>query len=170
MKWLISLFALTGIFSAAFGQEVKDLKDGFVRVSTKDFVIEVPKDWKVGRESSFGQRELFSPDGSPVMTTMTAPPSQDFDWERLYEISLYFIRRENKGTPTAYKIVKSKQGYEAMTFAMKNSNGFEDARYVILRSPSNRILALSVKIKDPKKESELAKTFQRLVDTAKILG
>lgn len=145
--------------------KITDLKDGFVRVETASYRIEVPKGWEVSRETSFGQREMTSPEGK--MTAMTAPGGGRQGWERLYRTSLFFIMREKEGKATPYSISKTAQGYEACTFSILDKEGFAERRYVILKNPkSENILALSVKIPERKRERELVAAFDRLVKTA----
>lgn len=168
MQQLIAVAATLGLASVSLGQDVKteDLKDGFVRVTTPTYTIELPKAWKVGKESSFGQREMWSEEGR--MSAMTAPGGGRQGWEQLYRTSLYFIQREGPGKPTPYKITKSAQGYEACSFSILDDEGFAKKRYVILKATNDNILALSIKIPDKKKEKDLAATFDRLVKTAKV--
>jgi hypothetical protein len=147
--------------------KIVDLKDGFVRVETSSYSLEVPKGWEVSRETAFGQREMTSDTGR--MTAMTAAGGGKQGWEQLYRTSLYFIMREKKGNPTPYQISKTKQGYEACSFSILDSDGFADRRYVILKNEVQNILALSVKIPDKKKETGLMAQFDRMVRTAKLL-
>ncbi len=153
-----------GLGLQASDVKTEDLGDGFVRITAPKYVVEIPKGWEVGRETSFGQREYMGADGE--MGTMTGS-AKGSNWDRLYQTSLFFIRRSMKGEPTPYKIVKAKQGYEAMTFNMM----YEErpvARYVILMNDKEEILALSVKIPTKAKQKEMEKAFQRMVDTAKM--
>lgn len=148
------------------GVSVRDLGDGFVRLDTPAYTLEVPKGWAVSRETSFGQRTMES--GKSQMTAMTAGGPVEPNWDRLYQTSLYFIRRENPGKPTPYKISKSAQGYEACSFSILDEDGFASARYVILRNKEGRILALSVKIPEKRKERELQRAFDRMIRTAVV--
>ncbi|NDG88680.1 MAG: hypothetical protein EBY15_12140, partial [Gammaproteobacteria bacterium] len=72
----------------------------------------------------------------------------------------------SKATP--YKIVKTKQGYEAMSFSVLSKEGFAKSRYMILRAKNDDILALSVKVPSQQDEKDLVKAFDRLVVTAKL--
>jgi len=143
-----------------------ELKDGFVRVETSAYSLEVPKGWVVSKETSFGQREFDGPKGR--MTAMTANAGPNPDWDRLYQTSLYFIMREKRGKATPYKISKTSQGYNSCSFTILDDEGFADRRYVLLHSPKGPVLALSVKIPDKKLESELQSAFDRMVKSAKF--
>lgn len=170
MKLLAAI--LTILPTMAFGQapadaKMKDLKDGFVRVETASYTIEVPKGWTVSRETSFGQRTMEGNRGT--MTAMTAAGGGSQGWERLYRTSLWFISREMpnyKATP--YKLSKTSQGYEAASFSMLDDKGFAKARYVLLKAPNGNLLALSVKIPGKSEERELVAQFDRLIRTAVV--
>jgi hypothetical protein len=142
------------------------LKDGYVRVETSAYSLEVPKGWVVSKETSFGQREFDGPKGS--MTAMTANAGPKPDWDRLYQTSLYFIMREKRGKATPYTLGKTDQGFNTCSFTILDDSGFADRRYVLLHSPKGALLALSVKIPDKKLESELQATFDRMVKSAKF--
>ena len=142
-----------------------DLKDGFVRVETSKYTIEVPKGWEVGAETSFGQREIVSNTGA--LTTMTGGASK-LTWQQLYDTSLYFIRRTTKDEPTPFRIGKNKKGYETMSFEMVGKDKQPSSKYVILKNAKSEILALSVKIKSVKTEKEMNRIFERLISTADI--
>lgn len=146
--------------------KTEDLKDGYVRVTTASYTLEVPKGWDVSGETSFGQREMSG--AKTKMTAMTAGGGGGpTNWDQLYQTAVWFSTREG-GKATPYKLSKSAQGYEAMSYTVVNENGFATNRYVILKAPKGAILALSVKIPDEKRESELMKHFDRLVKTASI--
>ncbi|MFQ3586735.1 MAG: hypothetical protein SNJ74_01595 [Fimbriimonadaceae bacterium] len=145
-----------------------DLGDGFTRVETRAYTIEVPTGWTVGRETSFGQRDIrpASADAG-ALGVMTAGPTRA-SWDRLYETSLWFIRRETRGTPTPYEIGRTDQGYEACSFSILDERSRPVARYVLLRSPDERVLALSVKIPTADREKPLQAAFDRMVRTARF--
>jgi hypothetical protein len=147
--------------------EVKttDLKDGFVRVDTPKYMVEIPKGWEIGEETSFGQREFHSERGE--LGTMTGGKS-DRTWDQLYQTSLFFVRRAVPGTPTAYRLGKSKTGYETMSFEMMNADKKPTAKYVIFKNTNSEILALSVRITDQKNAKDLEKAFDRMINTAKM--
>ncbi len=142
---------------------ITDLKDGFIRVETKKYTVEVPKGWEVGEETSFGQREFHSDKGE--LGTMTGS-AKGATWDRLYNTSLYFIQRREKATPTPYRLGKNKKGYETMSFEMIGKDNKPTSKYVILKNSKEEILALSVRIMPGKSEKELAQAFERLVNTA----
>ena len=146
--------------------KIVDLKDGFVRVSTAVYSIEVPKGWAVSRETSFGQRKVKGSGGD--LGVMTAGRTQA-TWDELYRTSLYFIMRDRKGKATPYQISKTDQGYEACSFTVLNEDGFADRRFVLLKNKAGDAIALDVQIRDPKLEKELAKYFERMVKSARIL-
>ncbi|HRJ27516.1 MAG TPA: hypothetical protein PLO61_08420 [Fimbriimonadaceae bacterium] len=147
--------------------KVVDLKDGFVRVESKDYTVEVPKDWKISDETPWGQRKAQG-SGRAELGVMTGSAAGS-TWERLYETSLFFIQREERGTPTPYKIEKTDQGLDAMTFSVKDRNGFASRRYVVIMNSDRRILALSVRIPTQAEEKKLDAYFQRMVKSARFL-
>lgn len=147
--------------------QVKDLRDGFVRVETKAYSFEIPKGWSIGSETPWGARDLKPANGKAVLGAMTAGPSQA-GWDQLYRTSLWFIQREEEGKATPYTVKKTTQGYEACTFSVHDKEGFAKRRYVLLKHPSGKVLALSVKIPDRSEESNLAPVFDRFVSSAKI--
>jgi hypothetical protein len=151
---------------APLDAKIVDLKDGFVQVVTRAYTVEVPKGWTVSRETGFGQREFESSKGR--LTAMTANAGPKPDWDGLYRTSLYFIMREKRGKATPYELGKTDKGYGTCSFSILNSEGFADRRYVLLHNPKGPVLALSVKIPDPKQESELKTAFDRLVRTARF--
>ncbi|MFZ4507133.1 MAG: hypothetical protein ACOYON_05475 [Fimbriimonas sp.] len=164
--WLLALLP-----AMAFSQvktkdmETEELKDGWVRVKTTSYTLEIPKGWDVTAETSFGQREMTS--GPAKMSAMTAPGNGGpTNWDSLYQTAVYFSTRGG-GKATPYKMSKSKQGYDAMSYSVVK-DGFAASRYVILRSPKGDILALSVTIPEVKREADLMKVFDRMVRTANI--
>lgn len=169
MKWF-SLLTLASLSIGAFAQKdvrSTDLGDGFVRIVTASYTIEVPKGWEVGAETSFGQRKVAPEKGSAEIGIMTAPPNKN-SWDQLYQTSLYFILREEDGKPTPYKLTKTDQGYEAASFSVLDAQGFAKRRYVLLKSKENRLLALSIKIPAKQDEKSLANYFDRLVRSARM--
>lgn len=147
--------------------KVIDLKDGFVRVETKEYSFEVPKGWEVGSQTSWGARDLTPDKGAGSMGAMTAPPSTQ-SWDRLYQTSLYFIMREKPGKATPYVLGKVPQGYETMSFQVADPDGFASRRYVILKAKTNQVLALSVKIPGKSEEKKFTVIFDRMIKSAKI--
>jgi hypothetical protein len=145
------------------------LKDGFQRIETASYSIEIPQGWEVEKEMPWGAREISGPTGG--FSAMTGKGAAKRGWEQLYQTSLYFIMRnpgESGSKATPYKIVKTKQGYEAMSFSVLSKEGFAKSRYMILRAKNDDILALSVKVPSQQNEKDLVKAFDRLVVTAKL--
>jgi uncharacterized protein YecE (DUF72 family) len=158
LSYLTAIFSMTGV-------ETTDLKDGFLRIETSKYVVEIPKGWEIGEETSFGQREFHSKKGE--LGTMTGG-STNSSWDQLYRTSLYFVTRSVPGKPTPYKLGKSKSGYETMSFEMQNVEKKPTAKYVIFKNTKSEILALSVRITDQKNATELEKAFDRMINTAKM--
>lgn len=148
----------------------KDLGDGYVRVTTPDYTIDLPKGWEVGTETPWGQRKMAPSQGRGELGVMTAPPSRQ-GWDQIYQTSLYFILREERGLEaTPYEMTKTKKGYEAAQFGVKDRSGFMKKRYVLIKHEEKGLMALSVSM--PNKDSEKAwrKHFQRMVDSATFAG
>ncbi len=158
--------AISSQATAPADAKVTDLGDGYVRVSTEIYSIEVPKGWVVSRETPWGQRKATNEAGE--LGVMTAGNTRS-TWDELYRTSLFFIQRERKGKPTPYEITKTAQGYEACTFSILDEEGFADRRYVLLKSKAGEAIALSVQIRDRKATKDLVAHFDRLVKSAKIL-
>lgn len=145
--------------------EVVDLKDGFVRVKTAKYSVEVPKGWEIGEETSFGQREIVSDKGE--LGLMTGGKTRS-SWEQLYQTSLYFIRRSSPGTPTPFRLGKNKRGYETMSFEMIDAEKRPLSKYVIFKNKESEILALSVKIPSQKSVKDMDRAFERLLNSAEM--
>lgn len=146
-------------------QKVEKLPGGYVRVTTAAYSVEVPEDWKVGEETSFGERS-FTGDAGARMTAMTAAGAGKQEWERLYKTSLFYIRPGEGEKATPYTVAKTAQGYESASFSVLNKDGFARARYVLLKSPAGALLALSVKVPAREDEAKLIPAFERMVRTA----
>jgi hypothetical protein len=159
------MFALLACLATISDTKQTNLPDGFVRVETAAYTIELPPGWSVSRETSFGQREMSK--GEAQMTAMTAPGGGRQSWDRLYQTAVYFSTRGG-GKATPYKLTKTKQGYEAMSYSVLDGSGWARTRYMILKSKNGNALALSVKIPGKQREGELTAIFDRLVHTAKI--
>ena len=173
MFWNKAVFSLglvvgSTTLHAADESKVIDLKDGYVRVETRAYSVELPKGWKFGDETPWGARKMSNSKSAGEMGTMTAGPSKA-TWDELYKTSMYFIMREEKGKATPFKIEKTSQGYEACTFTIVDDSGFAKRRYVLLKAKSGKVLALNVKIPSKAAEAEMAKHFDRMVRTAKIV-
>lgn len=144
-----------------------DLADGYVRVKTPGYTIEVPKGWNVSPQTPWGQRKVEPEKGSGELGVMTAPPTKQ-SWDQLYQTALYFIQREEKGKPTPYRITRTKTKLEAASFEVLNAEGFPSRRFVMIREESKGLLALSVKVLSKEADKQWSKHFQRLVDTARF--
>ncbi len=140
---------------------------GFTLVNTDKYAIQVPKGWSVGTETPWGARDITPKSGSGQMGAMTAGPTND-SWDALYKMSLFFIKREEPGFETPYRTGRTKQGYECMSFEVKNTNGFANRRYLLLKNAKGNVLALSIKIPSSDQEKAFKAMFQQMIDTAKI--
>ncbi|MCE9558235.1 MAG: hypothetical protein K8R88_04725 [Armatimonadetes bacterium] len=147
--------------------KLTDLKDGFVQVDTTEYTVQVPKSWTVSTQTPWGARTMTNKENPSELGVMTGGASQA-DWKQLYQTSLYFIMREEKGKASPYVLGKSKQGYESMSFSVMNEEDYASRRFLILKAKSGSILALSIRIADKKEEKTLIKQFQRMVETAKL--
>jgi putative lipoic acid-binding regulatory protein len=138
-------------------------------VTTKNYTIQIPESWAMSEETPFGQREMSPKAGKGQLTSMTGPGLGKQSWEQLYQTSLYFILREQPaGSMTATPPVmgKTKQGFEAASWSMLDRKKTVVARYVVLKSKADNILALSVKIPAEADRTQLEAIFDRLVSTA----
>ena len=149
-----------------------ELPDGYDRITSATYQIDVPRGWKVSPETNFGQRKAYGPEGGNL-GVMTAPPSNQ-DWDQLYRTALFFVLREKKGTASPYEVKKVKvangEEREACVFGVKNEAGFEDRRYVMIKHPTQGLLALSVEIPNREVAKDWEKHFQRMVSSARFLG
>ncbi len=139
----------------------------FVPVQTDQYSFEVPKGWTVGKETPWGARDVTPENGNGKLGAMTAGPTSA-SWEELYRTSLYFIKREEPGDPTPFRLGKTKKGYECMSFEVLNKEKFASRRYTLLKDSKGNALALSVKIPSVKEEKKYAEFFKRMVDSAKL--
>jgi hypothetical protein len=98
---------------------------------------------------------------------MTAGPTND-GWDKLYRTSLFFIRLEASGAETPYRLGKTKQGYECMSFEVKNKAGFAERRYTLVKNSEHNVLALSIRIPGPEQEKNFVTMFDHMIDTAKL--
>jgi hypothetical protein len=98
---------------------------------------------------------------------MTAGPTKA-GWDELYKTSLGFIKMEEPGTETPYRTGKTKQGYDCMSFEVKNNAGFVDRRYTLIRNLAGNVLALSIRIPSPEQEKNFVEMFKHMVETAKL--
>src|SRR5687767_764 len=90
-------------FTSSDDARVEELGDGYMRVITKEYSLEVPKGWTVSKQTSYGERTIKGKSGS--LGAMTAPPATD-PWEKLYSTAIYYVRMETKDKPTDYKLTK----------------------------------------------------------------
>lgn len=183
-RTLYGLLAAGSLLSgtAAVAQETPGNKAAvkYVKVDTKNYTLEVPEGWEVGQETSFGQREIVpeKKEGdmkAAAMSSMTGPGLGKRSWDDLYKTSLYFITRydnaqnaKNAPKPTPYTLSKSKQGFEACSWSMLDADKTTKARYVILKSQTGNILALSVKIPSKESKAKLDAIFDHMVATAVV--
>ncbi len=143
-------------------------KTEYILVDKPGYSFEVPKGWKIGEETPWGARDMTPKEGDGKLGAMTAN-GQGSTWDDLYRTSLYFIKREDKkAKETEFRIGKTKNGYECMSFEMVMPDGFKNRRYTLLKNEDGRALALSVKIPSKKVEEAYEMYFKRMVDTAKI--
>lgn len=147
---------------------VTNLEDGYSRVVTASYSIEVPTGWDVSTETPWGQRKASPKASSGELGVMTAPPGQQ-SWEQLYQTSLYYILRESKGTATTYRLGKTKSGLETASFEVLDNEGFAARRFILIRGKDGQLLALSVKVPARAADKEWTKHFDRLTRTAKFL-
>ena len=165
----------TGLLSVSLLQSslpsditTEHLKDGFVRIKSAAYSVEVPGAWTVGNQTPWGARSITPTHSNETeLGVMTAGVTKQ-SWDQLYKTSLFFILNQEKGTATPYKLSKTKSGYDACSFQVKDSTGFSKRRYVLLKNSTNDAIALSVTISEPKKEREITRFFERMVDTAHI--
>lgn len=154
---------------------VKD-EGSYEKVITKAYSFEAPKGWEVTAETSFGQREILPKDkelakSGSAFSSMTGPGLGRQSWDQLYKTSLFFITRsygDRKVTPTAVKMIKTKLGYEAATWNMLDEEKNIIAKYVVLKSTTFNILALSVKAGKTENLVKLEQQFQHMIDTASL--
>ena len=136
-------------------------------LETNKYTIEVPVGWAVGAETPWGARDITPKTGSGRLGAMTAGPTT-VGWEELYRTSLGFIKREEPGTETPFRTGKTKQGYESMSFEVKNKDGFASRRYTLIRNLGGNVLALSIRIPSAEQETHFVEMFTHMVDTAKL--
>lgn len=140
-------------------------------VATTNYTIQIPEGWELGAETPFGQREMNPKAGKGQLTSMTGPGLGKQSWDQLYQTSLYFILRgQPAGSMTATRPVmgKTKQGFETASWSMLDRKKTVVARYVVLKSKADNILALSVKIPADADRTQLEAIFERLVSTAVV--
>jgi hypothetical protein len=136
-------------------------------VETEKYSFEVPRGWIVGKETPWGARDIAPSSGSGKLGAMTAGPTKA-TWDELYKTSLFYIQREENGKETPFRVGKTKQGYECMSFEVAQSSGFVNRRYTLLKNSKGNALALSVRIPSLKDEKKYLAEFKRMVDSAKL--
>lgn len=152
----------------------------FVTLDTKSYTLESPDGWVVSEETPFGQREMHPKEDARgekngAMSAMTGAGLGKQEWEQLYRTSLYFTTRSfppAKYDAKPFTLLKTRKGYDACTWTIEEkSTKRVAARYVILKSTTGNILALSVKVPasaEKAKKKVLDAQFQHLVDTAVV--
>lgn len=149
--------------------KITALPDGFVRVTSKDYAVEVPKLWTVGSQTPWGARSITpGKTAETELGVMTAGVTKQ-SWDQLYQTSLFFIMRQEPGKATPYRLGKTKSGYDSCSFEVANDRGFVKRKYVLLKDAHGAAIALSVIIGDPKQEKQISTYFNRMVENAEII-
>lgn len=161
--------ALTLASQQATDVQKTALPDGFVRVTTDVYSVEVPKAWVVGNQTPWGARTI-SPEKSKEteLGVMTAGITHQ-SWDQLYQTSLFFILRQEPGKATPYRLGKTKSGYESCSFEVADTSNFIKRKYVLLKDAQGAAIALSVVIGNRQEEKEISTYFDRMVSSARIL-
>lgn len=168
MNSLLALAATLALAQLPKDAKVVDLKDGYSRIDTASYSIELPKGWQVSEETPWGQRKAHPKGSDGELGVMTAPPGRQ-SWDQLYQTSLYFILRESKGKPTPYRLGKTASGLETASFEVLDEEGFAARRYILIRGKDGRLLALSVKVPSREADKAWSAHFDRLTRTARFL-
>ncbi len=163
----MTLIAAVALSQLPMDAKSLNLGDGYTRIETATYVIEVPTGWEVSEETPWGQRKAHPKDAEGELGVMTAPPGRQ-SWEQLYQTSLYFILREEKGKPTPYRLGKTSSGFETASFEVLDDTGFAARRYILIRGKDARLLALSVRVPSRNADKEWSKHFERLTATARF--
>lgn len=144
------------------------LKDGFVRVVSKDYAVEVPKSWTVGSQTPWGARSIMPAKAAETELGVMRAGVTSQTWDQLYQTSLFFIMRQEPGKATPYRLGKTKSGYDSCSFEVADTKGFVKRKYVLLKDAHGSAIALSVVIGSPDQEKQVSAYFDRMVTTAKI--
>jgi len=168
MNIISLLAAMTAISQLPADAKVIKLGDGYNRIETSTYAIEVPAGWQVSEETPWGQRTAHPKDHSGELGVMSAPPGRQ-TWDQLYQTSLYFILRESKGKPTPYRLQKNERGLETASFEVLDDHGYAARRYILMREKDGRLLALSVRVPSREADKEWTAHFERLSRTARLL-
>jgi len=147
--------------------KVTALGDGYSRIETTSYSIELPTGWQVSEETPWGQRKAHPKSSEGELGVMTAPPGTQ-TWEQLYQTSLYFILREGSGKPSPYRLGKTESGLETASFEVVDESGFASRRFILIRGKDGRLLALSVKVPSREQDREWSKHFTRLSKSARF--
>lgn len=169
MNLATSLLATLMLSQFPKDAKITSLADGYSRVETSSYSIDLPTGWEVSEETRWGQRKANPKGNEGELGIMTAPPGKQ-TWEELYQTSLYFILRESKGKPTPYRLGKTESGLETASFEVLDATGFAARRYILIRDKSGRLLALSVKVPSKDADKEWTKHFERMTRSAKFLA
>lgn len=165
---IATLLSIASAFAqGAADSTITDLKDGYSRVVTASYTVDVPNGWQVSKETPWGARKIHPTQGKGELGVMTAPPGQQ-SWDQLYQTSLYFIQREEKGKATSYRITKTPHGLDAASFEVLDAEGFPSRRYILIKDASKGLLALSVKVPSREADKQWTKHFERLISSAKF--
>ena len=166
---LSTIVALAIIQVQAPDVKMTTLPDGFVRVTSKEYAVEVPKSWTVGNQTPWGARSITPDKGTETeLGVMTAGVTKQ-TWDQLYQTSLFFIMRQESGKATPYRLGKTKKGYTSCSFEVADDKGFLKRKYVLLKDGRGAAIALSVVIGDPTQEKQISSYFKRMVDKAEII-
>ena len=157
----------TSFAQSSADSTITDLKDGYSRVTTSTYTVEVPNGWAVSKQTPWGARRIQPGRGSGELGVMTAPPGMQ-SWDQLYQTALFFIQREAKGKATPYRLTKTPQGLEAASFEVLDGAGFPSRRYVMMKDNAKGLMALSVKVPGRKADTQWTKHFERLIRSAKF--
>lgn len=164
----MNITLLSLLVDALKDSSIIDLGDGYAKVTTASYSIDVPKGWDVSSQTPWGQRTARPAEGSGELGVKTAPPSSQ-TWDDLYHSSLSYILRESKAMPTPYRVTKTKKGFEAAAFELLDADGFPSQRYVLIRDEARRLLTLSVKVPSREVDTLWTGHFERLVESAIFL-
>lgn len=168
MTIISTAFALAALLQMPKDAKTVNLNDGYSRVETESYVIELPTGWKVSEQTPWGQRKANPKGSQGELGVMTAPPGRQ-SWEQLYQTSLYFILREEEGKAMPYRLSKTPSGLETASFEVLDGSGFASRRFILIRGKDGRLLALSVKVPSREADKEWTKHFERLSRTARFL-
>ncbi|KAA0236955.1 MAG: hypothetical protein EDM74_10700 [Armatimonadetes bacterium] len=168
MNLLVTLLATSLLSQLPQDAKVLDLGDGYSRVVTATYSVELPTGWDISSETRWGQRKAHPNGSNGELGIMTAPPGQQSS-DELYHTSLFFILREKKGKPTPYRLGKTSDGLETASFEVVDRQGFAARRYILIRNVDGRLLALSVHVPNREADKQWSAHFERLLRTARFI-